>query len=115
MAKKNKKKGKKTNKGTDKKQTKEAVPNDVVVIDDYPHFRKYKKSGHPALIVGEHSQEEYLYRKVMHNTHDGRHLNEEVNPNPDKSDPKPMYIAKKKRHDKKTLFGRRLPWKYPKK
>ena len=36
----------------------------------YPHFRYYRKSGHPALIVGEQKaeeskREEERYRKVM--------------------------------------------------
>ncbi len=37
----------------------------------YPHFRYYKPSKHPALIVAEHSEEEYKYRKVMHSEKDG--------------------------------------------
>ncbi len=40
----------------------------------YPHFRHYKKSGHPALIVGEQKREgekdEYKFRKVMHSEKD---------------------------------------------
>lgn len=83
--------------------------------DTYPHFRYYKKSKHPALIVAEHSEEEYKYRKVMHGDRDGRHLNEKVHPNPNKKDPEPMYIAKRVRHDKKLNFGKKYPWKYPKK
>lgn len=82
----------------------------------YPHFRYYKKSGHPALIVGERNQgrkEEYKYRKVMHGGKDGRHLNETVCPNPDPDDPEPMNIAKRVRHDLKNNFEERpLPWKY---
>lgn len=74
------------------------------------------KSKHPALIVDEHSEKEYKYRKVMHNERDGRHLNEKVYPNPDKSDSRPMYIAKRKRHDSKENFSKwKYPWKYPKK
>lgn len=80
----------------------------------YPHFRYYKKSGHPALIIGEHSKDEYKYRKVMHSERDGRHLNERVYPNPDHSDPKPMFISNRKRHDKKKYFGIQLSWKYKK-
>lgn len=83
----------------------------------YPHFRKYKRSGHPALIIGEYplNRKEYIYRKVMHNTHDGRHLNERVYPNPDPTDKEPMYIAKRKRHDLKTNFSRwKYPWRYKK-
>ena len=44
--------------------------------EKYPHFRYYKKSKHPALITGEHSKEEYKYRKVMHSEKDGKRNNE---------------------------------------
>lgn len=82
----------------------------------YPHFRYYKKSKHPALIVGEQAIEEYKYRKVMHNEKDGGRNNEMVYPNPNKKDKKPMYIGKRVRHDKKNKFEPvPLPWKYPKK
>lgn len=86
----------------------------------YPHFRYYRKSKHPALIVGEqtteNNEEEYRYRKVTHSERDGRHINEKLDPNPNPSDPKPMYIAKRIRHDDKDNFEPRpLPWKYPKK
>ncbi|MBR2460678.1 MAG: hypothetical protein IKB34_05575 [Clostridia bacterium] len=84
----------------------------------FPHFRYYKKSGHPALIVGEmkvNEKDHYKYRKVMHGERDGRHLNEKVIPNPKPGDPKPMYIAKRVRNDEKKYFGNKLPWKYHKK
>lgn len=93
----------------------------------YPHFRYYRKSNHPALIVGEQKGsketaqgvkevDEYRYRKVMHGEKDGRHLNEVVCPNPNPRDEKPMYIAKRVRHDDKENFAKNpLPWKYPKK
>ena len=93
----------------------------------YPHFRFYRKSKHPALIVGEQKStkqtvqgvkevDEYRYRKVMHGEKDGRHLNEVVYPNPNPKDDKPMYIAKRVRHDDKENFENApLPWKYPKK
>ena len=84
--------------------------------EKYPHFRYYRKSKHPALIVGEQPVEEYKYRKVMHSEKDGRHLNEKVYPNPDPKDKNPMYIGKRVRHDKKRNFeSKPLPWKYPKK
>ncbi len=83
----------------------------------FPHFRYYKKSGHPALIVGEqktNSVEEYRYRKVMHGRKDGRHQNEEVVPNPKPKDPDPMYIGKRVRHDAKIYFDDKpLSWVYP--
>lgn len=82
----------------------------------YPHFRYYRKSKHPTLIVGEQPVDEYKYRKVMHGEKDGNRNNEVVYPNPDKRDPKPMHIGKRVRHDKKKNFeDRPLPWKYPKK
>lgn len=81
----------------------------------YPHFRYYKKSKHPALIVGEQPIEEYRYRKVMHGKYDGRHINEEIYPNPKPDDNGPMYIAKRVRHDKKSNFeDKPLSWKYSK-
>lgn len=85
----------------------------------YPHFRYYRKSKHPALIVGEQKtgvKEEYRYRKVTHSDRDGRHLNEKVDPNPNPKDPDPMYIGKRIRHDVKDNFSPKpLPWKYSKK
>ena len=85
----------------------------------YPHFRYFKKSQHPALIVGEQKteqKEEYRYRKVMHGDRDGRHLNEVVYPNPDPKDSEPMHIARRVRHEEKKHFNDTpLPWKYLKK
>ena len=82
----------------------------------YPHFRFYKKSNHPALIVGEHQADEYKYRKVMHSEKDGKRINEKVYPNPNPKDKKPMYIGKRIRHDKKDNFSKwKYQWKYPKK
>lgn len=78
--------------------------------EEYPHFRKYLKSNHPALIVEEYSNDEYQYRKVTHSEKDGRHLNEKVSPNPNPKDKRPMYIGKRVRHDKKINFSK---WKYP--
>ncbi len=102
-----------TNKGVNtiarKKKSFSAVEKET-----YPHFRKYVKSGHPALIVGEHNTNEYKYRKVMHSERDGRHLNEKVYPNPNPADKKPMHIAKRVRHDEKKYFPRKYPWKYKK-
>ena len=80
----------------------------------YPHFRYYKKSGHPALIVGEQPIDEYKYRKVMHRAKDGKKTNEKVYPNPNPKDKNPMYIGTRVRHDKKSNFRKDiLPWKYP--
>lgn len=105
-------------KGTKKttiKSTCKTKPTKNKSQETFPHFRKYKKSGHPALITAEHSEKEYKYRKVMHSNKDGRHLNEKVSPNPNPKDKQPMYITKHVRHDEKKFFGARLPWKYPKK
>jgi hypothetical protein len=50
----------------------------------------------------------------MHGERDGKRLNEKVDPNPDPTDKKPMYIGKSVKHDKKKNFeDKRLPWKYP--
>ena len=95
---------------------KAAKNNEKHISAPYPHFRYYKKSKHPALIIGEQPVEEYRYRKVMHSEKDGRHYNERVYPNPDKRDKEPMYIANRVRHDKKNNFEKiPLSWKYPKK
>lgn len=83
--------------------------------ETFPHFRHYLKSNHPALITGEIEPDEYKYRKVTHSEREGRHKNEKVEPNPDPTDDRPMYIVKRPRHDKKKYFGKRLPWKPPKK
>lgn len=83
--------------------------------ETFPHFRYYKKSKHPALITAEYSEDEYKYRKVMHSEKEGGRSNEKVYPNPNPKDPRPMYIGKRTRHDKKVKFETyRLPWKYPK-
>ena len=84
--------------------------------ETFPHFRYYKKSNHPVLIIGEQPVDEYKFRKVMHSERDGGRPNEKVYPNPNPKDPKPMYIGKRVRHDKKTQFeSYKLPWNYPKK
>ena len=82
----------------------------------YPHFRRYLKAGHPALIVGEHSEDEYSYHKVTHSPVEGRRNNDMIFPNPNPSDKEPMYIARRRRHDKKKHFSKwKYPWKVPKK
>lgn len=104
-------------------QNKSSAKKTERVEAPYPHFRYFRKSKHPALIVGEQKGvknereiEEYRYRKVMHDDRDGRHLNEKVDPNPDPNDSDPMYIGKRVRHDEKDNFEPKpLPWKYPKK
>lgn len=98
-----------------KKKTPTKKPS-ANVKETYPHFRYYKKSKHPALIVGEQPIDEYRYRKVMHGRKDGKRNNEEISPNPNPKDPKPMQIGRRVRHDKKKYFSSKpLPWKYPKK
>ena len=85
----------------------------------YPHFRYYKKSGHPALIVGEQKrndgEDEYRYKKATHQPKEGRHNNDKIEPNPNPKDPEPMYIVRRERHDIKENFENKpLPWKPPK-
>jgi hypothetical protein len=79
------------------------------IKQSYPHFRKYKKSGHPAMITSEYSKNEWNYKKVMHGSHDGRHLNDTIDPNPNPLDKKPMNVAKRVRHDQKNNFS---TWRY---
>ena len=98
------------------KKTKKKNTARKTVPVTYPHFRKYRKSGHPALITSERSKDEYNYRKVSHSERDGRHLNEKVYPNPNPKDKKPMYIGKRERHDLKKHFSSWIySWKYSKK
>ncbi len=97
------------------------INNTVKNKEQFPHFRQYFKSKHPALIVGEQFDkvkkiEEWKYRKVMHGEKDGRHHNETIIPNPDPTDSEPMNIARRVRHDSKQNFSSwKYPWKYPKK
>ncbi len=99
-----------------KKNKKPTRKNVSAQKEIFPHFRYYKKSGHPALIVGEQPIDEYKYRKVTHSERDGRHLNEKVSPNPNPKDKNPMYIAKRVRHDSKKHFSKWIyPWNYKKK
>lgn len=83
--------------------------------ETYPHFRRYLKSQHPAMIVGERSKTEYNYRKVMHSEKDGKRKNERVYPNPNPCDKKPMYIGRRVRYDNKKYFSTwKYSWKYKK-
>lgn len=104
---------------TESARKKKKSGNSKRVEAPYPHFRYYRKSGHPALIVGEQKTgdvDEYKYRKVMHSERDGNRPNEKVYPNPNPKDPEPMYIGKRVKHDEKKRFEEKpLPWKYPKK
>lgn len=78
----------------------------------FPHFRKYLKSNHPAMIIGEFSEKEWNYKKVMHGERDGRHLNDTIEPNPNPLDPEPMHVTRRVRHDKKVNFSNwRYKWK----
>ena len=84
--------------------------------EKFPHFRHYKKSGHPALILSEESGKRYKFRRVTSSEFSGHHRNEKIEPNPDKKRKTPMYIVKQKQTDYKNKFSRwKYPWKYPKK
>lgn len=83
--------------------------------ETFPHFRHYKKSGHPALILSEEKQD-YNFRRVTSSEYSGHHRNEKVYPNPDKRKKTPMYIVKQRQRDKKEKFSKwKYSWKYPKK
>ena len=82
----------------------------------YPHFRHYKKSGHPALILSEDIEEKYKFRRVTSSEFSGHHRNERIEPNPDKRRKTPMYIVKQRQSDYKKNFSMwKDPWKFPKK
>lgn len=109
---------KQRNKGNEQQQSDTFYPEDGEIIP-FPHFRKYFKTNHPALIIGESvnekKKEEFVYRKVTHSERDGRHLNEKVVPNPNTKDSTPMYISKRPRRDEKKFFSKWIyRWKYPK-
>lgn len=84
----------------------------------YPHFRKYRKSGHPALLIGEdiNNSNRVVYRRTSHEHNFGKgKAYDTVSPNPKPYDPRPMYIEKKKRVDEKKNFASRpYPWKFKK-
>ena len=52
--------------------------------ETYPHFRHYKKSGHPALILSPEGDDKYKFRRVTSSEFSGHHKNEKIEPNPDK-------------------------------
>ena len=80
----------------------------------FPHFRIYHRyeKPRPTLVTGEHSKDEWKYRKVTHSKKDSHRKNEKVSPNPNPNDKTPMYIETREKHDRKTFFGLPLPWKY---
>ena len=73
------------------------------------HFRYYKKSGHPALIVDEEGKL-FAFHRVTSSEKSGHHKNWEVNPNPQPSKKTPMFIVKKEEKDRKTSFKEKLRW-----
>lgn len=84
--------------------------------ETYPHFRHYKKSGHPALILYPEGEEKYEFRRVTSSEFSGHHRNEKIEPNPDKRRITPMYIVKQHQTDlRKNFSSWKYPWKYPKK
>ena len=74
------------------------------------HFRKYKKSGHPAYIVDEEN-EDFIFHRVTSSEKSGHHKNWKVEPNPDKNKKTPMYIVKQEQQDRKKHFDKE-PLKY---
>lgn len=101
-----------------KKQKKKSFRTPGRTEETYPHFRHYKVSGHPALILSEDSEDKakYKFRRVTSSEFSGHHRNECIDPNPDKRRNKPMYIVKQRQSDYKTKFSAwKYPWKFPKK
>ena len=84
--------------------------------ENFPHFRHYKKSGHPALILSNDGDDKYKFRRVTSSEFSGHHRNEKIEPNPDKRRSTPMYIVKQRQSDFKKHFSTwKYSWKYPKK
>ena len=82
----------------------------------YPHFRHYKKSGHPALILSPEGDDKYKFRRVTSSEFSGHHRNEKIEPNPDKRRKTPMYVVKQRQIDlRKNFSSWKYSWKYPKK
>ena len=82
----------------------------------FPHFRHYKKSGYPALILSEDTEEKYKFKRVTSSEFSGHHRNERIEPNPDKRRKTPMYIVKQRQSDYKKNFSTwKYPWKFPEK
>ena len=81
----------------------------------YPHFRKYKKSRHPALLVGEDRKNRnvVIFHRTSHESSVARKKGFFViSPNPKPGDSRPMYVEKKKRADEKKFFSPRpYTWK----
>ncbi len=98
-----------------KRTRKDVFRTNSVKEDTYPHFRHYKKSGHPALILSE-EDDQYNFRRVTSSEKSGHHKNEKIEPNPDKRRSTPMYIVKQRQKDKKKFFSKwKYSWKYPSK
>lgn len=98
-----------------KKNNKPARKSESAKKEKFPHFRRYNKSGHPALILDE-EKDDYLFRRVTSSEKSGHHKNEKVFPNPDKRRSTPMYIVKNRQKDKKKYFSKKkYPWEYPNK
>ena len=88
-------------------------------MEEFPHFRIYKKSKHPVLIVDhatiKKEKDGFLYKKASHSSGLTKRGFSVITPNPDPKDKKPMFIENRRRKDFKHKFGPRLPWKSPKK
>ena len=98
------------------KYNKKSSPKKEKTKEKYPHFRHYKKSGHPALILSEDGTDKYKFRRVTSSEFSGHHRNESVSPNPDKRRKTPMYIVKQRQSDHKKHFSTwKYPWKFPNK
>lgn len=71
------------------------------------HFRQYRRSGHPAFIVGE-SKTTYDFHRVTSSPRSGHHANWKVDPNPQIGRRTPMYIIKAEQSDTKNWFSGEL-------
>lgn len=76
------------------------------------HFRKYRKSNHPSLIVGDDGRE-YDFIGLTHSPRSGGRKCHELSRNPDPKDVRKSYLRRELRSDshrsfKKPLSGWRL-------
>ena len=83
--------------------------------EEFPHFRYYIKSKHPALITNESiDKKQYEFHGITSYPYDGKHRNIKVIPNPDTTKKSAMYIKRRKKYDDKKMFKNKYEWKVPK-
>ncbi|MCI1245267.1 MAG: hypothetical protein LKG11_04935 [Bacilli bacterium] len=72
------------------------------------HFRKYRKSNHPSLIVGDDGRA-YDFIGLTHSPYSGGHKCHELSSNPDPRDPRKSYLRRELRSDSHHSFRKPIP------